>query len=451
MRAGNNELRTSISGSVSIPGDAQYAEDLAKGFNLAIEHTPEIVVGVESGDDVRKAIAYAAANNLKVAVQATGHGAHEPVRSGMLISTRRLNSVSIDPASRRAIVGAGAQWGAVVNAAAEFGLTPITGSSPTVGVAGYLLGGGVGPLNRSHGYSSDYLEAATLVNGRGEIVMVDGDTQADLLWALRGGKHGFGVVTELVVRLVEMSSLYGGFLMFAEEQIDTAFRSWIDWTATADPQVTTSAAILAFPPIDAIPEPLRGRKLLSLRFAYPGATAQGEQLAAPLRAFAPVFMDTISEMPPSEIARIHSDPLDPIPNMVGGRLLTHVDQEFASVVLQAFGAGRRAPVLLCEVRHMGAASRIDVPEGSAAGGRPAEFTLDWVAADPAMFEREVPELIGRLYKDLAPWIASEGNINFAGTSPTDDDYPSAWSPETFARLAVIRRACDPQGLFAPSH
>ena len=277
--------------------------------------------------------------------------------------------MSIDPVARQATVGAGVRWGAVVSAASEHGLAPIAGSSPTVGVAGYLLGGGIGPLNRSHGLSSDYLEHVTLVTGRGEIVTANCDEQSDLFWALRGGKHGFGVVTELVVRLVELSSLYAGFLMFAEEHIETAFRAWVDWTATAEPRVTTSAAIIGFPPFEFIPEPLRGRRLLSLRFAFPGTSEEGERLAAPLRAFAPVYMDTISEMPAAEMARIHNDPVDPVPNAVGGRLLTHMDQEFASIVLREVGAGTHPPIMVAEfvisVALPGTMSRKVLPQAAA--------------------------------------------------------------------------------------
>jgi FAD/FMN-containing dehydrogenase len=445
-----DNLREQVAGIVLYPEDTGYQEEIA-GFNLAVTHTPEIVVGIESANDAREVIQFAAENHLKIAVQSTGNGVHAPVTSGILITTRRLDGVSIDPAARRATVGAGTRWGAVVSAAAEYGLAPITGSSPTVGVAGYLLGGGIGPLNRSHGFSSDYLEQVTLVTGRGEIVTANRDERPELLWALRGGKHGFGVATELVVRLVELPSLYGGFLMFAEEHIETAFRAWADWTATADPRVTTSIAIIHFPPFEFIPEPLRGRRLLSLRFAFPGESGEGERLAAPLRAFAPVYMDTISEMPAAEMARIHNDPEDPVPNAVGGRLLTHLDQDAASIILREVGAGTHPPVMVTEIRHLGEASRRDVPEGSATGGRPAGFTLAYVATNPAQFGVELPEFVDRWLVDLAPWISSEGNINFTGTPSSEKEYASAWSPETFARLEEIRHECDPDGLFAPAY
>ncbi|RYE39201.1 MAG: FAD-binding oxidoreductase, partial [Hyphomicrobiales bacterium] len=213
---------------------------------------------------------------------------------------------------------AGARWDAVTAAAAEHGLAPISGAAGTVGVVGYLLGGGLGPLARSHGFSSDYIESFTVVTGTGDVVIASQDHNSDLYWALRGGKGGLGIVTEVRLRLIELSTLYAGSLFFEEEHIEAALRGWIDWTATAHAQVSTSAAILSFPPLDFIPEPFRGRRLLHLRFAYPGSHEEGETLAAPLRAFAPIYMDMLGVLPVAGVASIHNDPCDPCPTWMEG-------------------------------------------------------------------------------------------------------------------------------------
>ena len=105
-----------------------------------------MVVGARSTEDVVRAITFARARGWRVAVQSTGHGARAPVDGGLLLTTRRIDGVRVQVAQRRAKVGAGVRWGAVVAAAAPHGLAPIAGSSPTVGVVGLLLGGGIGPL-----------------------------------------------------------------------------------------------------------------------------------------------------------------------------------------------------------------------------------------------------------------------------------------------------------------
>jgi len=440
------ELNNRISGPVFVAGDSGYAPEIA-AFNTAIVHSPDLVVGAESAADVVEAVRFAREHGYPVSVQATGH-TEEPITSGLLISTRRLDGVSIDPGRRTATIGAGTLWEAVVAAAAEHGLAPVGGSSTKVGVVGYLLGGGLGPLARSHGFSSDYLIELEVVTGEGELIEASLDHNPELFWALRGGKAGLGIVTEVRLRLLELSALYGGSLFFDEKDMEATLRAWVDWTAGADPLVSTSVAIVRFPPLDVVPEPFRGRLLLSLRFAYPGPVEEGARLAGPLRSAAPVYLDALGELPVAEVATIHNDPGQPSPALVSGMLLTHVDQEFASELLEQVGAGSDAPFVSVEIRHLGEATRRDVEGGSAVGGRADGFTLTLIAADPELFLTAVPAATDRLIHTLQPWISAETNINFAGKLRSAEQFTSAWPPDILAKLTEVREEYDPDGVLA---
>jgi hypothetical protein len=428
------------------PGQPGYAEDVA-GFNAAVVHRPEVVVGASSAADVVEAVRLARARGWRLAVHSTGHGAHRPVEGGLLVSTRRLDRVQIDAAAREATAGAGARWGAVVAAAAPHGLAPITGSSPGVGVVGFLLGGGIGPLVRSHGFGSDYLVGATLVTGTGDVVQASADENADVLWALRGGKPRLGVVVDVRLRLVELPALYAGSLFFEEPHIEAALRAWIAWTAEAPPQVTTSVAIFRFPPLDTVPPPLRGRRLLNLRFAYPGDATEGARLAAPLRAMAPTYLDLLGPLPIADVARIFNDPPGPLPAWASGGMVASVDQDFASALLRHVGAGTNTPFLAAEVRHLGEATTRDVAGGSAVGGRGAGCTLGLIGTNPAFFASALPDAEARLMTDLTRWLSPEANGNFAA-HPHVRRVPDVSVPaDVSARLADLGRRYDPDGLF----
>jgi FAD/FMN-containing dehydrogenase len=441
----SSPLGTDVSCSVFTPEDAGYSPEVA-GFNAAVHHAPDVVVAAESADDIAAAVRFARKHGHRAHVHATGHGARPAVSGGVLISTRRMSGFTIDAEKRIATIGAGTSWAPVIAAAAEHGLAPIAGSSATVGVAGYLIGGGLGPLSRSHGYSSDYLVGATVVTGTGELREGGAGQDADLLWALRGGKLGLGAITELRVRLVPLPALYAGALYFEEANIEAALRAWIDWTHTAHALVTTSVGIVRFPPVEAIPAPFRGRRILGLRFAYPGATDEGTRLAAPLRAAAPVYVDALGVLPPAQIARIHNDPTQPIPSWTTGMLLDRVDQALATVLLGDFGAGTNTPFRALEMRHLGEATRRDVAGGSALGGRSAGFTMSMIAADPALFASDVPRAAERITASVQDWVSSETNLNFAELSA--ETVARAWPPATRARLAELRRRYDPDGVFA---
>ncbi len=264
-----DQLRARIAGPVLTSGDPGFAEEVT-GSNLAISHTPDVAVGVTSVADVAEAVRFAAAEGIPVRVQATGHGAHEPITDGMLISTRRLSDVMVDPETRIASIAAGASWRPVQQAAAPHGLTAIPGSSVTVGAVGYTLGGGLGPLSRSHGFTSDYAREFEVVTASGDIVTASNTENPELFWALRGGKVGLGVVTRMQLELVPLPTIYAGSIFFPEEHLSAVLRGWIDWTRSAHDQVTTSVAIMNLPDVEMVPPPLRGRRVLSLRFAYPG-------------------------------------------------------------------------------------------------------------------------------------------------------------------------------------
>lgn len=62
------------------------------------------------------------------------------------------------------------------------------GLCPSVGVAGFTQGGGVGPSARQFGLAADNLIGVTVVLANASrIVLADTEVNSDLLWAMRGG------------------------------------------------------------------------------------------------------------------------------------------------------------------------------------------------------------------------------------------------------------------------
>ncbi|HEU4849636.1 MAG TPA: FAD-binding oxidoreductase [Terrimesophilobacter sp.] len=441
------DLRSRVTGPVLAPGEEGFADEVS-GFNLATQYSPDVAVGVTNEADVVEAVRFAARHRLPVRVLATGHGPAEPVTDGLLIVTKRLDALEIDPTTNVATVGAGLKWEAVQAAAAPLGLTAITGSSPDVGAVGLTLGGGLGPLVRSHGFTSDYARSFRVVTRAGEAVTASAEENPDLFWALRGGKGGLGVVTELRIRLVELPVIHAGAVIFDTPHIEAVLRGWIDWTASAPDDVTTSVAIVRFPEFEFVPEPLRGHHAIALRFAYPGSEEDGERIAAPLRALAPSIMDTIGRLPTSMMGLIHSDPTDPLPAWDFGLLLASVDQELATALLAQAGAGTQSPLLVTELRHLGGRAAIDVPEGSAAGGRVGSFSFYAVGVpDPSLFESVLPAVGARILEAIAPWTSPETTVNFAGRFRSPEHFASAWPPAIFTRLSAVKKSYDPLGLF----
>src|SRR4051794_27875828 len=173
------QLHMTFRGPVHLPGDRGY--DAGRTPAAAhVDQRPALVAEALTPADVQEAVLAARAHDLPLALQSTGHGTHAPADGALLLRTSRMAEVLVDPDRRIARAGAGATWEQVVRAAAPFGLAPVSGSSLTVGVAGYTLGGGVGWLSRLHGFAADNLVRANVVTADGDLLTASHDLNADL-------------------------------------------------------------------------------------------------------------------------------------------------------------------------------------------------------------------------------------------------------------------------------
>ncbi len=271
-------LDLDLRGAVVAPGDAGW-DSARAAWNLLADQRPALVVQAADANDVVVAARFARARGLRVAAQSTGHGAAAlGSRAGaVLIRTARMNEVVVDPAARVARVGAGARWSDVIAAAAPHGLAGLHGFSAGVGVAGYVLGGGLGWLARSHGLASDRVRAFEVVTADGERLRVDTRREPDLFWALRGGGGAGVIVTSIELELVALREAHAGVLMWPIERAGEVAHAYREWIRTVPDGLTSSLRLMHFPPLGELPEVLRGRALAQLTLAFLDSRHQGCQ------------------------------------------------------------------------------------------------------------------------------------------------------------------------------
>src|ERR1700742_1735514 len=197
-------------------------------FNVLLRQEPAGIVTPRGAREVAEAVAYAKAAGLRIGAQRTGHSA-EPLgdlAGTLLLRTAGMSSVSIDAERRIARVGSGALWGDLVPQASERGLAAAHGSSPTVGIVGYSLGGGVGWYGRKHGLACNLVTAIELVDAAGNERRVDADSDPELFWALRGGGGDFGIVTALEFELLPTPEVFAGAAFFPVERAAEVLHAW---------------------------------------------------------------------------------------------------------------------------------------------------------------------------------------------------------------------------------
>lgn len=446
-------LTDAVRGVVLSRGDATYAQEVA-GYNSAGTFSPDIVVGAACEEDVQAAVRYAATHGLGVVVQATGHGNYAPVRDGVLITTRRMQNIDLDVEARTVTVGAGVEWQAIQPHLEPHGLAAVSGSSPSVGAVGLALGGGLGPLSRTLGCTVDHVEAFRVVDGNGEIRVVDADDETELFWALRGGKVGLGIVTEMRLRLVHLPLLYAGSLYWDGEHIEDVYRTWVDWTRTVPDAVNSSVNIIRFPDADGPPPELRGRTVIHLRYAYvdtdgtkEAILAAGEDHLAPFRALAEPLLDTLGPLPATQTSTIHADPPGRLDVWEQGTFLGPIDQDYVTALLDVVGNGKDAPFIAVETRHFGGAVARR-QDDSAMGGRDAAYSLFLIGAPvPELFDTVLPRVAGQVLDAVSEYRHAITNYHWSG-HPTGKQFERLWTTEQHERLRSARAEVDPHGTFA---
>lgn len=411
-------------------------EELA-GFQTGFVQCPDVVFPASSADDVVAAVRHAADRNLPVGVHATGHGLPGPVEGGVVISTRRMDRVTVDPGARTVRLQAGVRWGQVVAAAAPYGLAPLNGSAPSVGAVSYTLGGGLGILAREFGYAADHVRSLDVVTADGRPRRVT--PESDLYWALLGAGRSFGVVTEMEIGLVPVRTLYGGSLAFDGRDVDPAvvLRAYEEWTRTVPDGLTSSFAAVPYPDIPALPPQLRGRYVVSVRVACTGA--DGDRVVAPLRRTGTVLSDSLREMPYAGSHTIHSDPDFPHAYYGDSAVLGEWDLDAVAGVLARTGPDAAGAMCVVQVNHLGGA--LARPAPNSVPYREGKFLVRMLT----MADRErARAILDPAFALLAPVTLGRA-VNFAFGA--GDRGAGLYDAETLKRLARIKSRYDPANLF----
>lgn len=437
-------LRGRIDAPVALPGEPGY--ERARPWNVAAAVTPCAVVLATSAADVAGTVRFAAEHGLRVSVQATGHGAIGVGSDTILVVTAGMSAVTVDTFTRTARVGAGARWQHVLDAATPHGLAPLCGSSPGVGVVGYLTGGGIGPLVRTVGLSADHVRAFEVVTGAGQVLWVTPDENADLFWGLRGGKATLGIVTAVVVELLPIAEFFGGALFFDGTDAASVLRAWAGWCGGLPETVNTSVALQQLPPLPGVPEVLAGRLTVAVRYTAVGDLAEASRLLEPLRAVATPIMDTVGVLPYAAIGAVHADPVDPMPCFEEQALLRELTPETVEALLAAAGPGSGSVQALVELRMLGGALAREPRHRSAFCHRDAAFALTLIGALVPPVADLVPGHAAAVVAAVGPWSTGGQFPNFAPSA--DPGRPArVYTEDTRYWLGALAERYDPAGVF----
>ena len=196
-----------LTGKVITKDDFEY-EESRQAWNRAIQKYPQAIVYCQNEEDVMNALKFSKENKIPFRIRSGSHH-YEGYSTGndlLVIDVSHLNKIKLDEVNQ--IVTVEVRNRELYEAVCGAGYPFPGGGCPTVGVAGFTLGGGWGYSSRLYGLGCDSLIEAEVIDYKGDKLVANHQMNPDLYWALKGGGSGnFGVVTKLTYKLPEKMAM----------------------------------------------------------------------------------------------------------------------------------------------------------------------------------------------------------------------------------------------------
>ncbi|QNP68612.1 FAD-binding oxidoreductase [Streptomyces roseirectus] len=457
FRTAVDKLARRLSGYVCEPGSAEYARTVAID-NGRTRTPPALVIRANSTADVALALAFAKDTERPLTVRGGGHSAAGYClnRGGIVLDLGLMRTITPHKEARQLTVQMGALWNDVYGYAdrAGDGLIPVGGGCLTVGLPGFLLGGGYSFVSRSYGLGSDNVTMIKLVDASGTLRTLTADAAAkedrDLFWACRGGGGGnFGVAVEMTLRLHKppADTVLGGALSYRLERAEEVIAAYDAWAAKLPPQMAAYGYV-GHDPDPA--EPTRRIPVFRITPVHNGPYAEGAALLAPMLKLNPLDV------------RLHSMPLPRLEMAIGRSTL--VGDRLAYIRSGMIGDQQGwTPGMIRTLRDaMATAPSTDtfavwthgrgkVADPALAGQGPYPhrdkryvFEVKAIWADPADTRANVEWAVrlGEAMKD----DFQGAYVNYI--DPLQEKWATAYYGErNLAELRRIKKAADPEGFF----
>ncbi len=287
-------LQRQLSGKILFPTQSDY-KSVLEIDNGRVEAFPSFIVQVDGVEDIATVLRFARQHGLRFTVKGGGHSASGYCLNseGIVIDMSAMRAIRLDAEQRTVTVQMGARWQEVyvhlMNSGT--GLIPIGGGCPTVGVAGFMQGGGYSFVSRSYGMSVDNLLSVTIVLADGCVRRVGPDSQgedAELFWALRGGGGGnWGVAVEMCLRVHQPNTpkMLTAQLRFTPDRAQQVLGFYNDWVETLPDQLAVYG-IWGMSPDPA--DSTKQIETFGFTAIYNGDLGEGMTLLAPLLAHGPL-------------------------------------------------------------------------------------------------------------------------------------------------------------------
>lgn len=425
-----------LTGTVFRPGDTKY-EQLRKVYAAKFAAHPALIVHPANPQDIGATLSFARSHHLPLAIRCGGHSyaGYSTCDGGLVLDMSGFRTMTVAADKGHARLGGGMLSGAVEIETAKVGAATVLGQCPSVGIGGFLLGGGVGPLMGKYGLGCDNVLAADMILADGRQVRASAHENPDLYWAIRGGGGNFGVVTEFEVALHPVSKVLAGIITLESEDPRHFLRAFRDFLPTVPDELTLIALMSAEP----------GHKpQIDIEACYVGDPAVGEKVLAPLRHHPGVVHDTVQVRPYLKLEQMTPAVIPPSYEEHCSGFFAELNEQRIEVFAHAFSSVL-FPVECFFVHLHGAVTRVPVA-ATAFPLRRTGITFDVAAGwKPPNGQRAASEWMEALKTKLP--VNQDGNYVNVMEREGESSVRRAYGAN-YARLQHVKARYDPHNLFS---
>ncbi|OQE22999.1 hypothetical protein PENSTE_c009G04607 [Penicillium steckii] len=195
------------------------------------EVQPHCVFRPTKNTDISTAVLLSRLTGCEFAARSGGHAAFTGSSSspgGISIWFKDMDAVTLNEDQSVASIEPGNNWLSIYSALEPYGLATVGGRAASIGVGGFVLGGGISYHSNLYGWACDNVESFEIVSASGKILNVSETSYPDLYWALRGGGNNFGLVTKFNLYTIPAPKMYGGARTFTQNNFPQAIDAFIN-------------------------------------------------------------------------------------------------------------------------------------------------------------------------------------------------------------------------------
>lgn len=262
--------RPNIADKIYFSSTANYDDSMDVYWSVSAALDPWCIAMPTEAQDVSEIITVLVENSCRFGVKGGGHGfwnGSNSVSDGVTIDfgtsrldkkcptisqlTRRagfMNTTSYVASTKIASVSPGSHWQDVYSILSPQGVTVAGGRAGTVGVGGFVSGGGNSFFAASHGMACDTVQNFEVVLADGSIVNANAESNPDLFRAMKGGSANFGLITRIDMYAIEFPdasnpSIWGGILMYDLSAGDDLLDAMVTFNENVPQDLNTSSII----------------------------------------------------------------------------------------------------------------------------------------------------------------------------------------------------------------